>query len=65
MHESPQHPGLYVHYYPLSPLASDSLIEVNLDPLALWLANAHTIGARRARLVHASRPLNESINANY
>jgi hypothetical protein len=49
----------------LVPLASDSLIEVSLDPLAPRLANAYTIGARRAQLVHASRPLNESINANY
>ena len=50
---------------PLIPLASDFLIEVSLDPLAPRLANAYTIGARRAQLVHASRPLNESINANY
>ena len=49
----------------LVPLASDSLIEVSLDPLAPRLANAYTIGARREQLVHASRPLNESINANY
>jgi hypothetical protein len=49
----------------LVPLASDFLIEVSLDPLAPRLANAYTIGARRAQLVHASRPLNESINANY
>lgn len=49
----------------LVPLASDSLIEVSLDPLAPRLANAYTIGARRAQLVHASRPLNESINTNY
>jgi hypothetical protein len=49
----------------LVPLASDFLIEVSLDPLAPRLANAYTIGARREQLVHASRPLNESINANY
>ena len=49
----------------LVPLASDSLIEVSLDPLAPRLANAYTIGARRAQLVHASRLLNESTNANY
>ena len=49
----------------LVPLASDSLIEVSLDPLAPRLANAYTIGARRAQLVHASRPLNEFTNANY
>ena len=49
----------------LVPLASDSLIKVSLDPLAPRLANAYTIGARREQLVHASRPLNESINANY
>ena len=49
----------------LVPLASDFLIEVSLDPLAPRLANAYTIGARRAQLVHASRPLNESINTNY
>ena len=45
----------------LAPLASDSLIEVSLDPLAPRLANAYTIGARR----RASRPLNESVNINY
>ena len=49
----------------LVPLASDFLIEVSLDPLAPRLANAYTIGARREQLVHASRPLNESMNANY
>ena len=49
----------------LVPLASDSLIEVSLDPLAPRLANAYTIGARRARPVRASRPLNESVNINY
>ena len=49
----------------LVPLASDFLIEVSLDPLAPRLANAYTIGARREQLVHASRPLNESINTNY
>ena len=49
----------------LVPLASDFLIEVSLDPLAPRLANAYTIGARREQLVHASRPLNESINANH
>jgi hypothetical protein len=49
----------------LVPLASDFLIEVSLDPIAPRLANAYTIGARREQLVHASRPLNESINANY
>ena len=49
----------------LAPLASDSLIEVSLDPLAPRLANAYTIGARRARPVRASRPLNESVNVNY
>ena len=49
----------------LVPLASDFLIEVSLDPLAPRLANAYTIGARREQLVHASRPLNGSINANY
>ena len=49
----------------LVPLASDFLIEVSLDPLAPRLANAYTIGARRAQLVHASRPLNEFTNANY
>ena len=41
------------------------LLQVSLDPLAPRLANAYTIGARRAQLVHASRPLNESINANH
>ena len=49
----------------LAPLASHSLIEVSLDPLAPRLANAYTIGARRARPVRASRPLNESVNINY
>ena len=49
----------------LVPLASDSLIEVSLDLLAPRLVNAYTIGARRAQLVHASRPLNEFTNANY
>ena len=49
----------------LAPLASDSLIEVSLDPLAPRLANAYTIGAHHARPVRASRPLNESVNVNY
>ncbi len=46
----------------LVPLASDSLIEVSLDPLAPRLANAYTIGARRAQLVHASRPAAQRVH---
>ena len=67
-----QHSGRHNHQadplysnLPLAPLPIDSPIEGSLVPLAPRLANSYTIGACRARLVHAPRSLNESINVNY